>query len=129
MNELRELVITINHHFESSSRKRKIILITGYIACIIMFMVTIMVLVDHNKYMKTQEIVKEESISNMIQIIAEQAYFEGQRDAIENNICITKIDTNWYWTKSPWNSNKQPLYGNFIPTEDTLVVLNINKLY
>ena len=41
----------------------------------------------------------------------EYAYFEGQRDALTNDIRIKmNQDSCWIWTKSPWNSGKQPIY-------------------
>ena len=41
----------------------------------------------------------------------EQAYFEGQRDAIENDIRIKRNqDSCWIWTKSPWNNGESPIF-------------------
>jgi len=41
--------------------------------------------------------------------LCEQAYFEGQRDALEGDVRIKKDDNGcWIWTKSPWNSNREP---------------------
>lgn len=45
---------------------------------------------------------------------AEQAYFEGQRDAINHDVRIQlNRDSIYVWIKSPWDSNRQPI---FIPT-------------
>ena len=42
----------------------------------------------------------------------EQAYFEGQRDALENDVRIKRNqDSCWIWIKSPWNSGKQPIFN------------------
>ena len=56
---------------------------------------------------------------------AEQAYFYGQKDAINGDVRI-KYDsaTSLYkWTKSPWNSGRKPV---FIPTKsnnkDTITI-------
>jgi hypothetical protein len=42
----------------------------------------------------------------------EYAYFEGQRDALENDIRIKRYsDSCWIWIKSPWDNGKQPIYN------------------
>lgn len=42
----------------------------------------------------------------------EQAYFEGQKDAIEFDIRIKRNqDSCWIWQKSPWDSGKQPIFN------------------
>lgn len=42
----------------------------------------------------------------------EQAYFEGQKDALEGDIRIKKSSDNcWIWTKSCWNSGEQPIFN------------------
>jgi hypothetical protein len=42
----------------------------------------------------------------------EQAYFEGQRDALEGDIRIRKNnDSCWIWTKSCWENGKQPTFN------------------
>ena len=42
----------------------------------------------------------------------EQAYFEGQRDALENDVRIKRNqDSCLIWTKSPWDSGKQPIFN------------------
>ena len=42
----------------------------------------------------------------------EQAYFEGQRNALENDVRIKRNqDSCWIWVKSPWNSGKQPIFN------------------
>ena len=41
----------------------------------------------------------------------EQAYFEGQRDALENDVRIKRnADSCWIWTKSPWDNNRAPIF-------------------
>lgn len=35
--------------------------------------------------------------------LAERAYFEGQRDAIENDIRVEKRDGVWRWRKTCWD--------------------------
>lgn len=43
---------------------------------------------------------------------AENAYFEGQKDALEGDIRIKRSkDSCWIWTKSPWNSGKIPTFN------------------
>lgn len=43
--------------------------------------------------------------------MCEQAYFEGQKDAINNDVRI-KLDKDsiYQWTESPWNNNRTPLF-------------------
>jgi len=42
----------------------------------------------------------------------EYAYFEGQKDAMENVIRIKKNDRGcWGWSESPWDSGKKPIYN------------------
>lgn len=41
----------------------------------------------------------------------EQAYFEGQKDALNGDIRIKKnIDSCWIWTKSPWDVGTAPTF-------------------
>jgi hypothetical protein len=42
--------------------------------------------------------------------IAERAYFEGQKDAIEGDVRISKKDSIYVWTKSCWDGGNWPLY-------------------
>lgn len=42
----------------------------------------------------------------------EEAYFEGQKDALEGDIRIRKnSDGCWIWTKSCWDSGTQPTFN------------------
>lgn len=42
----------------------------------------------------------------------EQAYFEGQKDALNNDVRIKKNqDSCWIWTKSPWDSGRAPKFN------------------
>lgn len=42
----------------------------------------------------------------------EEAYFEGQKDALEKDIRIKKTnDSCWVWIKSPWDSNRAPIFN------------------
>lgn len=47
----------------------------------------------------------------------EQAYFEGQLDAINGDVRIKmgEDDTSYVWTKSPWDSGNKPIY---LPTAE-----------
>lgn len=48
----------------------------------------------------------------------EQAYFEGQRDVLENDVRIKRNqDSCWIWIKSPWDTNEEP---TFIPSFECL---------
>ncbi|MCK9417727.1 hypothetical protein M0Q97_13875 [Candidatus Dojkabacteria bacterium] len=51
----------------------------------------------------------EKELEKELYKLCEQAYFEGQRDALEGDVRIKKDDNGcWIWTKSPWNTGKQP---------------------
>jgi len=42
----------------------------------------------------------------------EQAYFEGQRDALDGNVRIKlNADSCYIWRVSPWDSGKPPVYN------------------
>lgn len=42
---------------------------------------------------------------------AEQAYFEGQRDALSGDIRIKRnVDSCWIWTESPWDGGRVPTF-------------------
>lgn len=53
-------------------------------------------------------IVKEKQL----QKACEEAYFEGQKDALSDDVRI-KLDKDscYQWIKSPWNSGKMPIYN------------------
>lgn len=43
---------------------------------------------------------------------AEEAYFEGQKDAMSGDIRIKQTqDSCWIWTKSPWEGGKKPTFN------------------
>lgn len=46
-----------------------------------------------------------------LQELAEAAYFEGQRDALNSDIRIT-VDSmgNWKWISSPWEDKRPVIY-------------------
>lgn len=51
-------------------------------------------------------------LTNDLKKRLEFAYFKGQKDAIEGDIRIQKLkDSTYIWTKSPWNTNDEPLYN------------------
>lgn len=60
---------------------------------------------------------RTKSITNSILELTEQAYFEGQKDAINGDIRIILVkDTlndsvKWVWLKSPWKSGNKPIYN------------------
>lgn len=44
-------------------------------------------------------------------VIAEEAYYEGQKDALEGRIRIKKTDRgNYVWIESPWDSGTEPTF-------------------
>ena len=51
-------------------------------------------------------IVKKTDVIKVFEI----AYFEGQRDALENDVRIRlNQDSCWIWIKSPWDSGRPPI--------------------
>ena len=47
-----------------------------------------------------------------LQKALEEAYFEGQKDAINGDVRISKhSDSCWVWTKSCWDSGRKPLFN------------------
>ena len=56
---------------------------------------------------------KEDPVKVMLEVAfrqeREKAFFWGQKNAIEGDIRIKKInDSTWIWIKSPWNDGTQP---------------------
>ncbi len=47
----------------------------------------------------------------------ERAYFKGQRDYMNGDIRVGRVDSCFFWIKSPWNDGKEP---EFDPKCDTL---------
>ena len=42
----------------------------------------------------------------------EEAYFNGQKDAVENKIIIQKTNKNcWQWTNTPQKNGTQPMFN------------------
>jgi hypothetical protein len=54
---------------------------------------------------------KETRFVISIQEDLEKAYYEGQRDALEGDIRIKKVDSVYLWTKSCWDSGKMPIFN------------------
>jgi len=59
-------------------------------------------------------IINTKDYEKNINIVCENAYFEGQKDAINGDIRIKlNSDSIYIWIKSPWNNVRKP---TFIPT-------------
>jgi len=54
----------------------------------------------------------------------EEAYFEGQRDAIEGKIRIKATPEGYVWTESPWSNGVEP---SFQPPEEKLKVSGMSS--
>lgn len=53
-----------------------------------------------------------EDMEKQTTIVVEKAYFEGQKDAINGNVRIKLTNDSIYiWTKSCWDSGKDPIYN------------------
>ena len=52
-----------------------------------------------------------------LESLAEQAYFEGQKDALNGDVRIQKVkldnkqDSCFIWVKSPWNNGQNPKFN------------------
>ena len=68
------------------------------------FLITLAIMLTSCDY----GIVKEKQL----QEACEEAYFEGQKDALNGDVRI-KLDKDscYYWIKSPWNSGRIPNYN------------------
>lgn len=56
---------------------------------------------------------KKDNFQNLeieLRSIIEQAYFEGQRNALNNDIRIKREGGKWIWTKSPWDDGLEPVF-------------------
>lgn len=43
--------------------------------------------------------------------VAEEAYFEGQKDYMNGDIRIEKLlDSTYVWSRSPWDSGTEPIF-------------------
>ena len=78
---------------------------------LIIFLFTAILLSSCN-YVIIDKNMLESKLKDYINETAEKAYFEGQKDAINNDIRIKlNSDSIYVWTKSPWNSGKQPKFN------------------
>ncbi len=50
------------------------------------------------------------STEDRVRAALENAYFEGQKDAIEGDVRIMRRDTGYEWIKSPWEDGKLPVF-------------------
>lgn len=55
-------------------------------------------------------IVNEKELEKAVKVSAEFGYFEGQRDALEKDIRIKRVDSTWIWTKSCWNDGRSTIF-------------------
>ena len=73
-----------------------------------------------NRDFKSQVVQEDTAITNEIIRLTiykiEQAYYEGQMDALTGDIRIERVvnefcnDTTYQWIKSPWKSGETPTY-------------------
>lgn len=51
-----------------------------------------------------------DKLNKEMQIKMEWAYFQGQKDVIENDVRIERLnDSMWVWVNSPWDGGKEPI--------------------
>jgi hypothetical protein len=57
-------------------------------------------------------ITDKEQVSKLVEGVCEEAYFQGQKDAINGDIRIKlNKDSCYIWVKSCWNSGKKPSWN------------------
>lgn len=66
---------------------------------LLLFIVFISCSTENKKELSTIE----DTLTNAIKMGMEYAYFEGQKDALEGDVRIKKVNGNWEWSKSPWD--------------------------
>ena len=57
-----------------------------------------------------------------VKAACENAYFQGQREALEGDVRIAKQGNEWIWTKCPWDGAKTQVLNT--ASEDLENVLN-----
>lgn len=55
--------------------------------------------------------IQTDSIESALYSTVEYAYFEGQKDALNGDWRIEKIDTCYFWVKSCWDNNRPVIYN------------------
>lgn len=70
-----------------------------------------LILSNHN----TTQVNDYSKVKSGMYELVENAYFEGQKDALEGDVRIKKSETGWVWVKSPWNDGTAPTYD---PSKD-----------
>lgn len=88
-----------------------VLIIAAYVALMISYyLLTSNYVRDKERFVNSIQI-KSESIEKDLYSIVEYAYFEGQRDALNGDWRIEKIDTCYFWTKSCWDNNRPVVYN------------------
>ncbi len=60
----------------------------------------------------TRVTVEKQVLEDYYYKVAEKAYFEGQRDAINGDIRIKLgCDSIYFWHKSCWDNGRKPIYN------------------
>lgn len=86
--------------------------ITGLIVVIVLFATE-----ENSRKREVEKTKVEKEINEVLTYALEQAYFEGQLDATNNDVRISRVDDSTFvWTRSPWDSGRAPL---FIPNKET----------
>ncbi len=64
---------------------------------------------NNNMSLKVETLISD--LDSTLNADMEYAYFEGQKDALNNDIRIQKKDSCYEWIKSPWNSGELARYN------------------
>lgn len=67
-------------------------------------------------------LVKKQTIEDLLQWSREYGYYNGQVDAINDDVRIIKgdDDSTYVWKKSPWGSGKSPIYNPLATIDENL---------
>jgi hypothetical protein len=81
------------------------------IVVILMLITSVIVLINTKKQRK----VNLDNVMMLLHEYVENAYAEGQANAMKGDIRITQInDTTYVWNKTPWDSGKAPVKDTII---------------
>lgn len=77
---------------------------------IILLVIVIITFVSCNYIIVDADEVNKKHTSILTKV-AEEAYFEGQKDYMNGDIRIEKLwDSTYVWSRSPWDSGAEPIF-------------------
>ncbi len=88
-----------------------VVIIVAYLTLMISYYLITENLISDEQQIKIEIKKHSESVESALYSSIEYAYFEGQKDALNGDWRIEKIDTCYFWTKSCWDNNKPVVYN------------------